>query len=240
MKYLILFLLLSLFALLGCQNTKLIPTPNNIKPGIFKRLETGEKLELKPDSTYVWYRAPNTGHMILDKYCDYISTGKWVTVESNLFELTSDSPLLQSENIKYEIKSKAWGSQDSLYLEVIPAEKDLAVQYVWLIDGYTVISSGKSQIAKKDIFQFKKEYPFCNFYLTVTRDNTKTLFPQGESEFYVFYENINFEHSNHITVSLPDLNTCTLYFALVNHQYVLVKSENELKWRGDVWSRINE
>lgn len=235
-----LILLLLLFTLFGCQNTKMTPTPNNIKPGIFKRLETGEKLELKPDSTYVWYRAPNTGHMILDKYCDYISTGKWVTVESNLIELTSDSPLLQSENIKYEIKSKSWGSQDSLYLEVIPAEKDLAVQYYWLIDDYTVISSGKSQIAKKDIFQFNKEYPFCNFYLTVTRDNTKTLFPQGESEFYVFYENINFEPNNHITVSLPDLNTCTLYFALVNHQYVLVKNENELKWRGDVWSRINE
>lgn len=84
----LLFILIVAFQLVGCISTKAQKLSVQDVSGVYERHESSEKLELKPDGTYILWNAEISFTPVIEQ-CDYASSGKWSIVAGKVIEITS-------------------------------------------------------------------------------------------------------------------------------------------------------
>ncbi len=237
----LLLVTIAVSCLISCVTTEKIKTQNRVIQGTYKRSESSEKLEIKPDGTYMLFKPEITFTPVIEQ-CKIASKGKWSIVSNDVIELTSEDKYLKQEGLVYEVKKENKFSQDSLYIQVdFPAdfEPPVNLRFCFNYQKEKVLERNKACFALP-----KSKYLFPKASNSVNRNHISfsvnaniqgiTLY-KSKILFEIFEEDIDTEKSNFLTITLPNFDRCFFEFEPLNKELIYIKNENSLFWQGDIW-----
>lgn len=208
--------------------------------GDFEHDVSYSHIKLFNDSSYVWYPHKTSDHLAIIN-CEYESKGKWIQRSHNLIELVSDRVDSFFRQTPYTIELKKEKSDDSIYIQVIPAENDLPVIYDISISNKSALTphnlTGSFVVHKRSILDTDRLYDI-GITLVIYRDNQRAAFTRGQKEFEIMDKRVVLKGNNSVTIRLPEFDFCRLYLEPVNHEYVWFVSPDEFRFRGMRWLRV--
>lgn len=214
--------------------------------GIYKRKGSDSRLELKSDNSYILYNSKGSGHYEIEQ-CSYSSKGRWKKMSNNLLEITSEDYYQTQDGFKYELKKEDKFSQDSLYISIhmpdsnLNGENNININFSFNFnnDMSKYLSTNKRLItlAKKDYLLAKTSNSVNRNYIAfyVNANVSGTVLYKSRIMFKIFEENVDTEKSNYLSIELPYFDLCFFKFEPYNQDFVFIKNEKELIWRGENW-----
>lgn len=243
--------LIVVFILFGsCKAQKIARNSKTNFEGIYNQKESGEKLELKPDGSYILYNAPVTFTPAIEQ-CDYASKGQWDKLSDEVLEITSENYYLKQEGFKYELKKESKFSKDSLYIEVnLPDslmyyKNGIPVNFSFIFNDNVSksISTNKSSISlpkQKHLWPKTSNSVNSNHIgFSLNANISGTTLYKSRIMFKIFEEDIDTEKYNYLTVSLPHFDLCFFEFEPYNQELIYIKNESQLIWQGKSWEKLH-
>lgn len=235
----LLFILIAAFQLVGCISTKGQKLKARDISGVFERQESSEKLELKPDGTYILWNAEILFTPVIEQ-CDYASKGKWSVVAENVIEITSEDNYTEQKGYEYDIKKGNKLFQDSLYIQVIfPTDfHPVKLDFTFNHNNSKSITIDKTHIVlpkSKYLWNRRTAPNQINFSLNANVSGLELY--KSRILFKVFEETIDTEKFNFLTITLPNFDRCFFEFKPYNKELIYVKGKNQILWQGDFWDK---
>lgn len=227
------------FQLIGCILTKGQKLKVHDMSGIFERRNSSEKLELKPDGTYILWNAEILFTPVIEQ-CDYASKGMWSAVAENVIEIISEDYYMVQKGYEYGIKKENKLSQDSLYIQVIfPTDfHPVKLNFTFNDNNSKSITTEKTYIVlpkSKYLWNGGATTNQVDFFLNADVSGTELY--RSRILFNIFEEFIDTEKSNFWTITLPHFDRCFFEFKPYNKELIYVKGKNRILWRGDIWNK---
>lgn len=239
----LLFISILASCLISCVTTKKAKTEKPVIQGIFKRFESSEKLELKPDGTFTIFKPAITFTPVFDQ-CEIASKGKWSALSNDVLELNSEDKYEKEKGFEYTIKKENRLSQDSLYIQVaFPVDFEPQVNLIFNFNYQKEITLKPSKahiVLPKSKYLFPKTSNSVNrnqISFSVNAITTGTTLYNSRILFKIFEEDIDTEKSNYLTINLPNFDRCFFEFQPLNKDLIYIKSKNQLFWQGDTWDK---
>ncbi len=228
------------FQLVGCTSTKGQKIKVEDLSGLYERQESTEKLELRPDGTYMLYN-PEISFTPVIEQCDYASKGRWSVMAANVIEITSEDNYSRQKGFEYDIKKENKLSQDSLYIQVVfptdfhPVELDFTFNH----NNSKSITTNKTYIVlPKSKHLWARRTATNQISFNLNADVSGTELYKSRILFKIFEELIDTEKFNFLTISLLNFDRCFFEFEPYNQELILIKDENRLQWQGEVWKKL--
>lgn len=234
-----LFILIVAFQFVGCISTKGQKLRVQDMSGIYERQESSEKLELKPDGTYILWNAEISFTPVIEQ-CDYASKGKWSVVADNVIEITSEDYYTKQKGYEYDIKRENSLSQDSLYIQVVfPTDfHPVKLDFTFNHNNSKSITTDKAYIVLPKLkYLWDRRTATNQISFSLNADVAGTELYKGRILFKIFDKSIDTEKFNYLTISLPNFDRCFFEFEPYNQELIYIKGKNQILWQGDVWKK---
>lgn len=241
MKKVYIIIVLAFIQSCTAQKTKSDLVKNLV--GVYKNKDTGKKLELHQDGSFVLYNAPVEFTPVIEQ-CEYSSKGKWSQLSADVFEITSEDYYLQQNGFKYDLKKENKFSQDSLYINVKFPNDFHPVK----LNFYFNSDNNKSIHTESTVIKLlKSKHLFPKSTYSVNRNHIKfsldvnvsgTNLYKGRILFNIFEEDIDTEKTNYLTIILPNFDQCFYEFEPYKQENIFIKESGELLWQGYIWKKL--
>jgi hypothetical protein len=226
------------FQFIGCflvKGQKITPQLS----GVYQRKDSSEKLELKTDGTYVLWNSEISFTPVIER-CDYASKGKWSVLADNVIEITSEDYNIQQEGFRYNIKKQHKLSKDSLYLEVIfPTDfHPVNLTFTFNHKNNKSITTDKTYIAlSKSDYLWNRRTSTNQINVNLNANVSGTEIYKSRILFKIFYESIDNESYNYLTVTLPNFDRCFFEFEPYFQELIYIRGKNQIQWQGQIWKK---
>lgn len=235
----LLFILVVALQLIGCISTKGQKLNVHDIPGIYQKQGSAEKLELKPDGSYILWNADISFSPVIEQ-CDYVSKGRWSVIGDNVLEITSEDYYTKQKGFEYKIKQENKFSQDSLYIQVIfpTAFHPVKLGFTFNHNNSKSITTDKTYVVfPKSKHLWNRRTAMNQIGFSLNADVSGTELYNGRILFKIFQESIDTEKYNYITINLPFFDRCFFEFEPYYQELIYNKDNNHLLWRGGIWKK---
>lgn len=229
--------------MISCNTTKVASLKSKYLQGLYTRQGSSEKIELKPDSTYILYNPLLTFTPVFEQ-CETASKGKWSVLSNDVLELTSEDKYLREKGFEYDLKKENKLSQDSLYIKVnFPNdyEPNVKVNFTFNNNVSKSIETEKTLIViPKSKHLWAKSSNAVNrnhIYFSINANVSGIHLYKSRVLFKIFEEDIDTENTNYLTITLLNFDRCFFEFEPLNKELIYIKNSSQLVWKGDTWKK---
>ncbi len=207
--------------------------------GIYEQQESSEKLELKPDGAYTLINAEVLFTPVIEQ-CEYASKGKWSLMADNVLCITSENYYLEEKGYEYEMEKQHKFSSDSLYIRVVfptdfhPVKLNFSFNHN---NSKSITTDSTYIVLAKSNYLWNRRAGTNHISFDMNAYVSGTTLYKSRIMFEIFNEYVDTEKYNFLTIYLPNFDRCFFEFEPYNQEFIYIKGNNQLLWKGEVWHK---